>query len=250
MYIQTACFEENGVIASATSTDGETFSGVSASLITRETVDDAQKKVIGVYDAGISEITMDQEDYLVMLFSGYRRVGCGDIYLSYKKKHAPDNEWTKARNVLSQEDVPFHNHPDYEFFEWGLEGAKLVQLTPQLFLMIGVCFLPMPHGYDGQRQRIFFALSDRIDGPYTPLHIPLYTPAYAASPAEQGHPELLIHDNSLWIIYQERKGTGMPWYLCYAKYDLSTLTRFFAGAYADPSLAFLHSRQYPTIQGI
>lgn len=224
MYIQTACFEENGVIAVATSDDGETFSGVSASVITREKIDEEDKKktnVVGVYDAGICEVTINGENRVVMLFSGYRRVGCGDIYMSWKKKDAPESEWTIGKRILAQEDVPFHNKPDYEAFEWGLEGAKIIQVSEKCFLMIGVCFLPLPNEYAGSRQRVFFAASTSIHGPFVPIGTPFQPQKYETNAGEHGHPDTLIIGNDLWIIYQERKGASAPWHLRYAVMDLT-----------------------------
>lgn len=228
MYIQTACFEENGVIAEASSEDGETFSGVSASVVSRETIDEEDKKstnVIGVYDAGISEVTIDGEERLVMLFSGYRRVGCGDIYMSWKGKNAPGSDWTIGKRILAQEEVPFHNKPDYEAFEWGLEGAKIIQVSPKCFLMICVCFLPLPNQYLGSRQRVFFAASTSIHGPFIPIGTPFQPQKYETNAGEHGHPDTIIIGNDLWIIYQERKGSNQPWHLRYTVIDLTKFSQ-------------------------
>lgn len=228
MYIQTACFEENGVIAVATSYDGEIFSGVSASIISRETIDDEDKKktnVVGVYDAGISDVKVNGEERLVLIYSGYREVGCGDIYMSWKKKDAPESEWSIGKRILAQEEVPFHNKPGDEAFEWGLEGGKMIQVSEKCFLMIGVCFLPMPHGFIGSRQRVFFAASTSMFGPYIPLGTPFQPQKYETNAGEHGHPDTLIIGNDLWIIYQERKGANAPWHLRYAVMDLSKFSQ-------------------------
>lgn len=223
MYIQTACFEENGVIALATSTDGHNFYGHSQPLVTRETTEITQNPVIGVYDVGVSTVTQGTEELLCMLYSGYRRVGCGDIYMSTKKKN--DVAWSMGKCLISQEDVPFHNRPDYEHFEWGLEGAKLVQFSESCFLMIGVCFMPLPHQFLGTRQRVFFAASDVIDGPYRPIGMP-FIPKYDHTSGENGHPDILVIDGKVEIIYQEREGEGKPWYLRSASFDAVQLEAF------------------------
>jgi hypothetical protein len=223
MYIQTACFEEGGVIALATSADGHHFYGQPQPLATRESTDAAANPIIGVYDVGVSTITQGTEELLCMLYSGYRRVGCGDIYISTKKKDAL--EWSTGQCLITQEDVPFHNRPDYEHFEWGLEGAKLVQFADDCYLIIGVCFMPLPDGYLGTRQRVFFAVSDKPEGPYKPVGMP-FIPSQENNRGENGHPDLLIVNDSVEIIYQERAGDGMPWYLRSASFNMEELHSF------------------------
>lgn len=231
MYIQTACFEANGIIALATSTDGRVFVGQSHPLATRETiVAEHKSSVIGVYDVGVSEVKNGEEDLVCMLFSGYRRVGCGDLYVSYRRKSEPEESWTAAQRLLAQEEVPFHNHPEYEHFEWGLEGAKLVQLADECFLLIGVCFQPKPLGHEGTRQRVFFAAATSINGPFVPLETPFVPYAQAGRNGENGHPDTLVEGDSLWIIYQERDGNGMPWYLRSAKFNLHEMRSYFERA--------------------
>ncbi len=229
MYIQTACFEENGIIVLATSTDGEIFDGQPNPLASRETIEpEHQSSVVGVYDAGISEVKSGNEELLCMLFSGYRRVGCGDVYASYRHKNSSEQDWSPARRLLAQEDVPFHNHPQYEHFEWGLEGAKLVQLGDECFMMIGVCFLPKPKEYLGTRQRVFFAAAPSIQGPFTPICTPFEPTMNQGRAGENGHPDtMLTMNNDLWIIYQERYGEGCPWHLRVARYDLDELKKYF-----------------------
>ncbi len=225
MYIQTACFEDNGVIAEAVSYDGQIFAGVSASLISRDDVEKDKHPVVGVYDVGISEANVHGEERLVMLFSGYRKVGCGDIYMSYKNKNDMTSEWSKAKCVLAQEDVPFHNKPGDDNFEWGLEGAKIIQIAPECFLMIGVCFLPLPDAL-GKRQRVFFSASSSIHGPFIPLGVPFEPQENEFEAGEHGHPDTIVIGNDLWVIYQERKADGQPWHLRYAIIDLTQFATF------------------------
>ena len=221
MYIQTACFEENGVIAVAYSEDGETFTGEQNPVVTKDNV---QQTVVGVYDVGISEIKHQEQDIVCMLYSGYRKVGCGDIYMSFKSKS--ESAWSLGEKLLAQEDVPFHNHPDHKEFEWGLEGAKLIQLSDSCYIMIGVCFLPKPHSALGSRQRVFIAGSKKMNGPYTPLGLPFIPTQQLHKNGENGHPDTFLKDNNLCVIYQERDGDGQPWYLRFAQFDLKKLENF------------------------
>lgn len=226
MYIQTACFEEDGQIVRATSTDGQHFVGQSQPVVTRADIADSPQPVVGVYDVAISEVQVANQELLCLLYSGYRQVGCGDIYASYKPKTATDQAWSKGQLLLAQEQVPFHNAPRDEHFEWGLEGAKLIQLAADCFVLIGVCFLPQGAGASGTRQRVFLAAASQLSGPYLPLGLP-FRPSQGQG--ENGHPDTLIEGNQLWVIYQERRGDGQPWYLRQAVLDLPSLESFVRG---------------------
>lgn len=223
MYIQTCCFGEDGVILEAISEDGQTFFSTGEAVATRRTIDSAYNNVVGVYDAGTSEVKIGDQDYNCLLFSGYRRVGCGDLYMSMKPRSSYENTWTQAVKILAQEDVPFHNHPNSENFEWGLEGAKVIQASNNCFLLIGVCFLK--EGKLGTRQRVFFAASESINGPYIPLGIPFTPQKNPHSGGEHGHPDTLVINNDLWIIYQERFGDGHPWHLRSSRFNLEDLKK-------------------------
>lgn len=225
MYIQTACFSEDGVIAYASSDDGYTFIGEPTPVMTRHELETPPHPVVGVYDAGISEVSVGSEPVTCLVFSGYRRIGNGDIYMTYRKKLRPNDPWKRAKLILAQEDVPFHNHPAYHHYEWGLEGAKIVQLGTNCYILIGVCFLPKPHNFKGMRQRVFVAASASLDGPFYPLGTP-FVPQKYGSPekyGEHGHPDTLIIDNTLHVIYQERAGDGQPWHLRSASMKLDHL---------------------------
>jgi hypothetical protein len=221
MYVQTACFEENGVIAVATSTDGQHFVGSDQPVFTKDSVINPPAPVIGVYDVAHSELNHQNQELDCMIFSGYRRIGCGDLYMSFKSD--ADEKWSEAKCVLSQEDVPFHNHPGLESFEWGLEGAKLVQLAHDCYIIIGVCFLPMPHSFLGSRQRVFMAAATSPEGPFKPLGL-LFEPIEQPSrTGENGHPDTFIQDGKLWVIYQERTGNNQPWHLRSAAFEIEAL---------------------------
>ena len=216
MYIQTACFIEGGVIAEVVSHDGEIFTEVNSALITKEHVK-GDKPIIGVYDPGISEVKIEEQEGLALVFSGYSRVGSGDLYLSYKTKN--DIAWGQGKLILRQEDVPFHNKPGSDFFEWGLEAGKLIQVSNDLFLLIAVCFLPLPHGFGGKRQRVFFSAASSFYGPYIPIGVAFQPQERETGSGEHGHPDAITVGDDLWIIYQERDGEGAPWYLRYVRID-------------------------------
>lgn len=226
MYVQNCCFEEGGFIALASSIDGQNFFGASKPLFTREMLGEHSESIVGLYDAGISEVMLDGEAYLCLLFSGYRRVGCGDIFMTYRKKSASDTDWSLPQRILAQEDVPFHNHPDSPWFEWGLEGAQITQLGDGSFLLIGVCFMPKPAGFLGTRQRVFFAHAASLLGPFTPLTVPFLPQEVDGKRGENGHPDAFIWGNKLWIMYQERLGEGKPWHFRQAYFDVLELNEY------------------------
>lgn len=235
MYIQTACFEEDGRIVYATSTDGQRFEGQPQPLVTKSDVTQDTIPVVGVYDVGVSEVKLPDKELLCMMYSAYRKVGCGDIYVSYKDKHDRNANWTKGERVIAQEDVPFHNRPDYEHFEWGLEGAKLLQLSDDCFVIIGVCFMPKPAHFLGTRQRVFMAAASSIHGPFKPLGLPFVPMSSVHQTGENGHPDTLIEGNKLWVIYQERTGDGQPWHLRTAAFDLPALEQFVTNELNTPA---------------
>lgn len=225
MYIQTACFEENGVISKATSKDGNKFTGVASSLLRSDMIRNSPHRIVGLYDAGISEVNWMNEKLTLMVFSGYRSVGNGDLYLTYKKSSDTDVKWNRPQLLLSQEEVPFHNKPNSKEYEWGLEGAKIIELSKNNYLLIGVCFAALPLSYIGHRQRVFLASSKSPFGPFKVIGIPFLPISLESKTGEQGHPDTVIEDNSLWIVYQERKNNKSPWYLNYAKIDLQAFAK-------------------------
>lgn len=226
MYVQSCCFETDGYIALATSQDGQHFTAAEQPLLTREMLGQHREDVIGLYDAGISQVTVNNQPMHCLVFSGYRRVGCGDVYMTYAPIDTEIPSWAPPQRILSQEEVPFHNHPDYEWFEWGLEGAQIIQLIDQSYLMFGVCFLPKPDGHLGTRQRVFMAHAKSLLGPFVPLTTPLDPQPQEKGTGENGHPDAVMNGNTLNLIYQERSGQGQPWYLRHAQFDLQYLTSY------------------------
>jgi hypothetical protein len=217
MYVQTACFREDGIIAVATSDDGHNFKGQDSWSLTRNDVPVSEIPVVGLYDVGLSEIEYEDRLYDCMMFSAYRRIGCGDVFMTLRERNGTDAEWSAPVPVLKQEDVPFHNRPDSPNFEWGLEGAKLVQLADNHFVMIGVCFLEKGLHEVGTRQRVFLAAAETPFGPFHPVTTPLQPTKYDIGEGENGHPDTIDLGDSIGILYQERAGNRKPWHLRYAE---------------------------------
>jgi hypothetical protein len=218
MYIQTACFSPGGEIVSAESSDGQNFYPSTDLLVTKDSIT-GDRTMVGVYDVGVTDITIGGAPYECVAFSGYRRVGSGDLFAALRSKLAPESGWTTPACILRQEAVPFHNRPDYEHHEWGLEGAKILQISETCYLLVGVCFLEKDNSFLGTRQRVFFAGSRTPTGPFTPIG----TAIEPFVTGENGHPDALIEDGQLVLIYQERLGDGQPWHLRHTEFDIASL---------------------------
>jgi hypothetical protein len=214
MYVQTTCFQENGVIACALSTDGKVFDAV-APAMTIEKLPAGTTPSAGLYDAAVSDVTRAGKPAECLVFSSYRSIGCGDVFTALRDKGAVD--WETPKLALRQEDVPFHNKPGAKDFEWGLEGAKVVQLAEDAYLMIGVCFLGPEAGPRGTRQRVFFAAAAKPEGPYQAMETPIAPTVYPEGTGENGHPDTVDMGDKLGILYQERAGEGQPWHLRYTE---------------------------------
>ena len=244
MYVQTTCFSPDGVIAYATSEDGQHFTGADKPAMTcADLTAEDQKNIMSLYDVGMSDFDMAGKTYECMVFSGYRRIGCGDVFMSLREKKSADaatqGAWSQPQLILKQEDVPFHNKPDNDNFEWGLEGVKIDKLADDAYLMTGVCFLDEPNEARGTRQRVFFAAAQKPEGPYVPLRTPIEPTAYPEGKGENGHPDTVDMGDALGFLYQERAGEGKPWHFRYTemkKADLLTEVRAaFAPAGAKPA---------------
>ncbi len=229
MYIQTSWNTEDGVIAVASSTDGIHFKADPVAM-TKKDVPGS----VSLYDVAVSEVTKGGKIHDCMVFSAYREVGCGDVYVSLREQGT--DKWSAPKLALKQEDVPFHNQPGSKNFEWGLEGAKIVQLADDAFLMVGVCFLDKDKSERGTRQRVFFAASATPDGPFLPMRTPIEPTPYKNGSGENGHPETIDLGDKLGILYQERAGEGRdkPWHLRYTEFDKTLLLKEIRARLAPP----------------
>lgn len=223
MLIQTSCFSTTGVIAQATSADGRNFTGAPLPAMTADDVPQGDFPVLSLYDVALSDVTIGGRAFDCMTFSGYRSLGCGDVYVALREKGTEG--WEAPVLALKQEDVPFHNKPGSANYEWGLEGAKVVQLADDAFLMVGVAFLDKDLSERGTRQRVFFAASKTPGGPFTAMDTPVEPTPYPEGTGENGHPDTIDMGDKLGLLYQERagEGEGKPWHLRYTEFDKDEL---------------------------
>jgi hypothetical protein len=228
LYIQTACFSDGGIIAHATSTDGQHFYASPRPLLTAAHVPNPLHTLVGLYDVAVSDVVKHGEPYQCMTFSGYRFIGCGDIYMTMRPNNVTNASWSEPKLILAQEQVPFHNLPGAKNFEWGLEGAKIMQLDDDVFLLFGVCFLDKAVKERGTRQRVFTAAARTPDGPFLPMDMPFPPVRYPHGEGENGHPDVIdLGNGHLAVLYQERAGDAdhYPWHLRYAELDKGCLLR-------------------------
>lgn len=87
-----------------------------------------------------------------------------DIYLARSQSDSWFGPWKRLGKILDHADLPHHNSREQADYEWGIEGAQLVELPDGRILLNATCFLPA--GARGSRQRVFFAIADSVEGPY------------------------------------------------------------------------------------
>jgi hypothetical protein len=221
MYVQTDCFREGGHIARATSRDGCAFvAGEPAATPGGHAL---------LYDVGVRRVAHRGRTLRVMLYTACSRVGCGDLWGSVMDESSGEG-WSAPRQVLAQGDVPWHNQPHDPHYEWALEGAEVVQIGDGMFLMVGVCFLPLGAGTIGSRQRVFFAAGREPLGPFTPMGVAVGPRDHGTGAGETGHPSAVVDGDVLHLFYQERAGDGPPWHLRQAWMPLDGLRAVMAAA--------------------
>ncbi len=210
MFVQTEFKLPGGRCEHAISVDGFNWQMQPAALTALPGTDED-----GIYDPHPALINGVR--YIV--YSGmpaFTRVPQPDIFLARSMSDSWFGPWKRMGKILDHNDLPHHNsreHPDYE---WGIEGAQLVELPDGRVLLNATCFLP--EGPRGSRQRVFFAIADKVDGPYHTLG-PVLEPEEAG---ENGHSTVLVNDRELTLFYQSRRvTTDHRWRFGIAKYDLS-----------------------------
>ena len=154
----------------------------------------------GIYDAHPAEI--GGRRYLS--YSAFSVVGEPDIHLARSLSDSWDGPWERLGPILRHEDVPFHNARGAPGYEWGLEGAQLLELPGGNVLLNAVCFLD--EGPSGSRQRVFTAHASMPEGPYTTAG-----PIFDAAEGEHGHASALLEGGDIVFFLQRRAGAGQPW---------------------------------------
>jgi hypothetical protein len=239
LYIQTACFEPGGVIMEAESTDGVTFHGKPEPLVTKDSIENPKCAVIGVYDPSYSQVIVDGKMHDCLTFTGITKINpsqphqaMGDIYMMLRDRTVRGAKWSKPKLALDMKDISFHNQPKKAkegkcTYEWCPEGTQVIGLDDTHYLMVGVCFLGREGLSDGERQRVFLAAADNINGPFVAFARP-FKPVDARG--ENGHPDTVVDwkNQILEVILQERgnrlpDGKDAPWGLRHGEIELARL---------------------------
>jgi hypothetical protein len=129
--------------------------------------------------------------------------------------------------ILGHKEVEsHHNQLEDPEYEWGLEGPQLISLPNGKILLSAVCFLPgQPRG---KRQRVFFAVSGDVAGPYKTLGPILDSVDDDWQNGENGHAAGIVQENKLLLFYQGRSDTT-PWRYGLATIEMQTLLNLSEG---------------------
>lgn len=211
MFIQTEFRYSGGCCEHVVSNDGFQWVVLPTAILSLPDTDED-----GIYDPHPAVV----RGVRYVVYSGmpkFSKVPQPDVYLARSMTNTWFGPWTRVGKILDHNEVPHHNpreHPDYE---WGIEGAQLVELPDGRVLLNATCFLP--DGPRGTRQRVFFAIADQVEGPYQTLG-PVLDPG---EPGENGHSTVMISDSELTLFYQSRvRTTNYRWRYGIAKCDLGS----------------------------
>ncbi len=212
MFVQTDYNLPDGRIEYLRSRDGgESFEHLGTALESSSQLGEA-----GIYDA--HPAVLGGERYLA--YSAFSTVGEPDIHLARSAGGGWEGPWERLGPILRHEEVPFHNPRGAEDYEWGLEGAQLLELPDGGVLLIAVCFLD--GGRPAFRQRVFTACAPRPEGPYEVLE-PLLERAATLLPGENGHAAGLLDGAELSLMFQHRPSGDPHWRYALANVPLAEL---------------------------
>ena len=225
MFVQTEFLRPGGTVEFLTSPDGFAWTRVNTAL---RAIDGSCES--GVYDPHPARIGGDC--YLVYSGMAEGWPPKPDVYLAKSASGRWEGPWLRLGRILDHADVAeHHNQPDHPDYEWGIEGAQLLQLPDGRILLNATSFLPT--GARGGRQRVFFAFADDVRGPYRSAG-PVLEPA---SPGENGHSTALLIDGEVVLCYQARKeSTGRRWRYGLARFGLDPGRRHTTRPAAAPVL--------------
>lgn len=200
MFIQTEFMRSGGRCEHLVSNDGFVWVALPSALVALDgTVEH------GLYDPHPAVIS--GQNYIVYsAMPEFDRVPQPEVFLARSLSHTWFGPWQRMGRILGHEDIPHHNAKDQVDYEWGLEGPQLVELPDGRVMLNATCFLP--EGPRGTRQRVFFALADRVEGPYQSLG-PVLMPDGVG---ENGHSTVVVEGAELTLFYQSRvESTGQRW---------------------------------------
>lgn len=208
LFVQTDYNHFDGQIEHlvATSTDNSAF----------ERADTALRSIAGSSEAGLYDAhpaAVGSRRYLV--YAAFDTIGQPDLHLAECTGDGWDGPWERLGRIVDHEQVACHNQRGCPDYEWGLEGAQLVELPDGRVLLNAVCFTP--GGPRGARQRVFFAIANDVRGPYDVLG-PVLAPLGGQTSGENGHATAVVVGGHLALFFQERDRRDGLW-----RYGLATV---------------------------
>jgi hypothetical protein len=200
MFIQTEFMRSGGRCEHLVSNDGFVWVALPSALVALDgTVEH------GLYDPHPAVIA-GQKYIVYSAMPEFDHVPQPEVFLARSLSNTWFGPWQRMGRILGHEDIPHHNAKDQADYEWGLEGPQLVELPDGRVMLNATCFLP--EGQRGTRQRVFFALADRVEGPYHSLG-PVLMPEGVG---ENGHSTVMVEGAELMLVYQSRvESTGQRW---------------------------------------
>jgi len=200
MFVQTEFMKPGGKCEHLVSNDGFTWALLPTAFFALSNTAEH-----GIYDPHPAII--GGEKYIAYsAMPKFKKVPQPDVYLAKSDSGTWFGPWTRMGKILDHDEVSHHNARDHHDYEWGIEGPQLVELPDGRIMLNATCFLP--EGKRGCRQRVFFAVADRVEGPYRSIG-PVLEPN---QPGENGHSTVLIEGDELKLFYQSRlEETNHKW---------------------------------------
>lgn len=200
MYIQTEFMRSGGRCEHLVSNDGFIWVALPSAFAALEGTEEH-----GIYDPHPAVIG-GQKYIAYSAMPAFDRVPQPEVFLARSRSNTWFGPWDRMGRIVGHEDIPHHNARDHADYEWGLEGPQLVELPDGRVMLNATCFLP--EGQRGTRQRVFFAVADRVEGPYRSLG-PVLMPDGVG---ENGHSTVMVEGDELTLFYQSRvESTGHRW---------------------------------------
>jgi len=211
MFLQSDFNALDGRVEHLLSVDaGQSFRHIDTALLSLTATAEA-----GIYDPHPALI--DGQAFLS--YSAFSEVGSPDIHLARSLSGEWAGPWERLGPILCHEEVPFHNARGSLDYEWGLEGAQLLQLADGTVLLTAVCFLTA--GATGSRQRVFLGGAVSASGPFE-LCGPFTPPGRTG---EDGHACAVLENGDLFLLMQKRSGVKDAWAYALEPVPLSRLPR-------------------------
>ncbi len=133
LFLQTEYCVLDGRVEHLVSHDGgSTFTHVRSALTSLPGTAES-----GIYDP--HPAVVHGEKYLV--YSAFHTIREPDVHLARSASGTWDGPWERLGPILRHEQVDFHNQRGTPGYEWGLEGAQLVELSDGRVLLNAVGFL-------------------------------------------------------------------------------------------------------------